>query len=147
MDTNWLTFLSSNKACLVHWLTTQALHCSICTTIDWHFWVPIKLVLFTDLQHKLFTARYEQQSIDIYEFPIKLVLPPFTLALDIVGSAPRGFGVPELISKLSYASIFVKILKLYESFIILCHLCHVHCVGFCKVRDFIGCFSLNYSFT
>ncbi|KAI5605435.1 hypothetical protein BDE02_01G351500 [Populus trichocarpa] len=61
---------------------------------------------FADLQYKLFTARYGQQLIDIFEFPIKLVLSPFTLAFDIVGSAPRGFGVPELISKLSYASIF-----------------------------------------
>ena len=99
---------------------------------------------FADLQYKLFTARYGQQLIDIFEFPIKLVLSPFTLAFDIVGSAPRGFGVPELISKLSYASIFVYILELYQSFIILCHLCHVHCVGFCKVRDFIGCFSFNF---
>ncbi|KAL9403648.1 hypothetical protein Peur_000620 [Populus x canadensis] len=61
---------------------------------------------FADLQYKFFTARYGQQLIDIFEFPIKLVLSPFTLAFDIVGSAPRGFGVPELISKLSYASIF-----------------------------------------
>ncbi|KAJ6423415.1 hypothetical protein OIU84_024379 [Salix udensis] len=61
---------------------------------------------FADLQYKLFTARYGQQLIDIFEFPIKLVLSPFTLAFDIVGSAPRGFGVPELVSKLSYASIF-----------------------------------------
>ncbi|KAJ6770379.1 EMBRYO DEFECTIVE 2737 [Salix purpurea] len=62
---------------------------------------------FADLQYKLFTARYGQQLIDIFEFPIELVLSPFTLAFDIVGSAPRGFGVPELVSKLSYASIFV----------------------------------------
>ncbi|XP_015887335.1 uncharacterized protein LOC107422413 [Ziziphus jujuba] len=61
---------------------------------------------FADVQYKLFTARYGQQLIDIFEFPIKLVLSPFTLAYDIAGSAPRGFGVPELISKLSYASIF-----------------------------------------
>lgn len=53
-----------------------------------------------------FTARYGQQLIDIFEFPIKLVLSPFTLAFDIAGSAPRGFGVPELISKISCASIF-----------------------------------------
>ncbi|CAK7327782.1 unnamed protein product [Dovyalis caffra] len=61
---------------------------------------------FADFQYKVFTARYGQQLIDLFEFPIKLVLSPFTLAFDIVGSAPRGFGVPELISKLSYASIF-----------------------------------------
>lgn len=63
---------------------------------------------FADVQYKLFTARYGQQLIDIFEFPIKLVLSPFTLAYDIAGSAPRGFGVPELISKLSYASVFVS---------------------------------------
>ncbi|CAI0440915.1 unnamed protein product [Linum tenue] len=59
-----------------------------------------------DTQYKEFTARYGDQLVDIFEFPIKLVLSPFTLAFDIVGSAPRGFGVPELISKLSYASVF-----------------------------------------
>ncbi|XP_061981836.1 uncharacterized protein LOC133701749 [Populus nigra] len=56
-----------------------------------------------------------QQLIDIFEFPIKLVLSPFTLAFDIVGSAPRGFGVPELISKLSSASIFaIATLGIYD---------------------------------
>lgn len=62
---------------------------------------------FTDLQYKHFTSRYGQQLIDIFEFPIKLVLSPITLAYDIAGSAPRGFGVPEFISKLSYSTIFV----------------------------------------
>ncbi|KAI4321862.1 hypothetical protein MLD38_035194 [Melastoma candidum] len=62
---------------------------------------------FADAQYKVFTARYGQQLIDILEFPIKVVFSPFTLAFDIAGSAPRGFGVPELISKLSYTSIFV----------------------------------------
>ena len=63
---------------------------------------------FADVKYKLFTARYGQQVSDIFDFPIHFVLSPFTLALDIVGSAPRGFGVPELISKLSYFSIFVS---------------------------------------
>lgn len=62
---------------------------------------------FTELQYKYFTNRYGQQLIDIFDFPIKLVLSPFTLAYDIAGSAPRGFGVPEFISKLSYSTIFV----------------------------------------
>lgn len=62
---------------------------------------------FTDLQYKHFTSRYGQQLIDIVEFPIKLLLSPITLAYDIAGSAPRGFGVPEFISKLSYSTIFV----------------------------------------
>ena len=66
---------------------------------------------FADVQYKLFTARYGQNVSDIFDFPIKLVLSPFTLAFDIVGSAPRGFGVPELISKLSYVSIFVSFLS------------------------------------
>ncbi|XP_059662665.1 uncharacterized protein LOC132308566 isoform X3 [Cornus florida] len=61
---------------------------------------------FADIQYKLFTRRYGQQLIDIFEFPIKFVLSPFTLAFDIAGSAPRGFGVPEFISKLSYSAIF-----------------------------------------
>lgn len=63
---------------------------------------------FTDLQYKYFSSRYGQQLIDIFEFPIKLVLSPITLAYDIAGSAPRGFGVPEFISKLSYSTIFVS---------------------------------------
>ncbi|XP_065862104.1 uncharacterized protein [Euphorbia lathyris] len=61
---------------------------------------------FADSQYKNFTTRYGQQVIEILEFPIKVVLSPFTLAFDIAGSAPRGFGVPELISKLSYLSVF-----------------------------------------
>ncbi|KAJ4726331.1 hypothetical protein OWV82_005060 [Melia azedarach] len=61
---------------------------------------------FRDFQYKLFRLRYGQQVDDILEFPIKFILSPFTLAFDIVGSAPRGFGVPEFISKLSYASVF-----------------------------------------
>ncbi|KAA8526821.1 hypothetical protein F0562_008950 [Nyssa sinensis] len=68
---------------------------------------PLKSVKqFVDLHYKLFTRRYGQQCIDIFEFPIKFVLSPFTLAFDIAGSAPRGFGVPEFISKLSYSAIF-----------------------------------------
>ncbi|KAK8519946.1 hypothetical protein V6N13_031580 [Hibiscus sabdariffa] len=61
---------------------------------------------FADSQYKSFTTRYGQQVIDILEFPIKVVLCPFTLAFDIAGSAPRGFGIPEFISKLSYTSVF-----------------------------------------
>lgn len=62
---------------------------------------------FASVHYKLFTRRYGQQMIDILEFPIKLVLSPFTIAFDIAGSAPRGFGIPEFISKLSYTSIFL----------------------------------------
>lgn len=49
---------------------------------------------------------------DILDFPVKVVLSPFTLPFDIAGSAPRGFGVPEFISKLSYSAIFVSTLTL-----------------------------------
>ncbi|KAL4022405.1 hypothetical protein IC575_016137 [Cucumis melo] len=65
-----------------------------------------KLKKFADFQYKVFTTRYGQKVIDVLEFPFNVVLSPFTLIFDIAGSAPRGFGVPELISKLSYASIF-----------------------------------------
>nr|BAB10716.1 unnamed protein product [Arabidopsis thaliana] len=61
---------------------------------------------FADAQFKQFSTRYGQQVIDILDFPIKLVLSPFTLAFDIAGSAPRGFGIPEFISKISYLSVF-----------------------------------------
>jgi len=63
---------------------------------------------FADAQFKQFSTRYGQQVIDILDFPIKLVLSPFTLAFDIAGSAPRGFGIPEFISKISYLSVFVS---------------------------------------
>lgn len=71
---------------------------------------------FAGNQYKLFNARYGQQISDIFEFPIKLVLSPFTLAFDIAGSAPRGFGIPKFITKLSYASVFVSACK-FTSFI------------------------------
>lgn len=61
---------------------------------------------FADVQYKVLSTRYGQQVIDILEFPIKLVLSPFTFAYDVVGSAPRGFGVPEFISNLSFTAIF-----------------------------------------
>ncbi|KAL2476355.1 embryo defective [Abeliophyllum distichum] len=61
---------------------------------------------FVDLQYKIFTRRYGHQIMDILDFPVKVVLSPFTLPFDIAGSAPRGFGVPEFISKLSYSAIF-----------------------------------------
>ncbi|KAL2496419.1 embryo defective [Forsythia ovata] len=61
---------------------------------------------FADLQYKIFTRRYGHQIMDILDFPVKVVLSPFTLPFDIAGSAPRGFGVPEFISKLSYSAIF-----------------------------------------
>jgi hypothetical protein len=77
---------------------------------------------FADVQYKLLKARHGQQLTDILEFPIKVVLSPFTLAFDIAGSAPRGFGVPELISKLSYLSIFVSspiMLSFYDKCMVL----------------------------
>ncbi|PSR95695.1 Protein disulfide-isomerase [Actinidia chinensis var. chinensis] len=58
------------------------------------------------LQYLKFSHRYGQQLLDIIDFPIKLILSPITLAFDIAGSAPRGFGVPEFISKLSYSAVF-----------------------------------------
>ncbi|KNA22491.1 hypothetical protein SOVF_033060 [Spinacia oleracea] len=61
---------------------------------------------FADAQYKNFTRDYGQQVIDIFEFPLRLVLSPFTIAYGIAGSAPRGFGIPEFISKVSYTTIF-----------------------------------------
>ncbi|KAL5730409.1 hypothetical protein ACHQM5_003232 [Ranunculus cassubicifolius] len=60
-----------------------------------------------DVYYKLISRRYGQQILDIVDFPIKVVLSPFTLAFDIAGSAPRGFGVPKLVSDLSFSAIFV----------------------------------------
>lgn len=59
-----------------------------------------------DVYSKIFVANYGQQVIDLLELPIKVVLSPFTLAFDIAGSAPRGFGIPELASHLSFTAIF-----------------------------------------
>ncbi|XP_068639912.1 uncharacterized protein [Aristolochia californica] len=61
---------------------------------------------YADVYRKLFVARYGQDLIDLFELPVKIVLSPFTLAYDIAGSAPRGFGIPELISHLSFSAIF-----------------------------------------
>ncbi|KAG9448121.1 hypothetical protein H6P81_014249 [Aristolochia fimbriata] len=61
---------------------------------------------YADVYRKIFVARYGQDLIDLLELPIKVVLSPFTLAYDIAGSAPRGFGVPEFISHLSFSAIF-----------------------------------------
>ncbi|URE44276.1 hypothetical protein MUK42_22974 [Musa troglodytarum] len=62
---------------------------------------------FAETQYKTFTDRYGQQMIDLLELPIRLVLSPFTLAIDVAGSAPRGFGLPELASKISFSAIFL----------------------------------------
>ncbi|KAL8147839.1 hypothetical protein AgCh_005238 [Apium graveolens] len=62
---------------------------------------------FADKQFQEFNRLYGQQVLQVLDFPIKLVLSPFTLAFDFAGSAPRGFGVPQFISKLSFSTIFV----------------------------------------
>ncbi|KAL8505820.1 hypothetical protein ACS0TY_016880 [Phlomoides rotata] len=61
---------------------------------------------FVDWQYKQFSRRYGEQLMDILNFPVKVILSPFTLPFDIAGAAPRGFGVPEFVSKLSYSAIF-----------------------------------------
>ncbi|CAA0816320.1 embryo defective 2737 [Striga hermonthica] len=48
----------------------------------------------------------KQLILDIVDFPVKVVVAPFTLAIDIAGSAPRGFGIPEFISKISLSAVF-----------------------------------------
>lgn len=63
---------------------------------------------FADNQYQYICRKYGQDLIDIFDFPIKLVLSPFTIAWTVVGSAPRGFGVPKFISKVSYTAIFVS---------------------------------------
>ncbi|XP_072961439.1 uncharacterized protein [Typha angustifolia] len=62
---------------------------------------------FAEVHYKVFAARYGQQILDLLELPIKVVLSPFTLAYDVAGSAPRGFGVPELASRVSFSAIFL----------------------------------------
>lgn len=111
---------------------------------------------FADLQYKQFSARHGQQLIDILEFPIKLVLSPFTLAYDIAGSAPRGFGIPEFISKLSFSAIFVSY-HLMNDPICICMFCvnvwMCFLVGACNLVkwvcefwEFSGCLGCYLSF-
>ncbi|XP_071727173.1 uncharacterized protein [Rutidosis leptorrhynchoides] len=59
-----------------------------------------------DNQFKFLNRHLGEPLSHILDLPIKIVLSPFTLVNDISGSAPRGFGIPEFISKLSYSSIF-----------------------------------------
>ncbi|KAL2944326.1 Inner membrane protein CreD [Bienertia sinuspersici] len=61
---------------------------------------------FADTQYQNFTKKYGQQVYDIIEFPINVLVSPITIAYHIAGSAPRGYGVPEFISKASYSAIF-----------------------------------------
>lgn len=63
-------------------------------------------------RYKEFNKAYGETVSDIFGFPFKILFTPLTLAIDIAGSAPRGYGVPELASKLSAASVFVSSLYL-----------------------------------
>ncbi|GAB2284505.1 hypothetical protein Dimus_018960 [Dionaea muscipula] len=58
---------------------------------------------------KPFYRRYEKEINGILTFPVKVVLLPLTLPLDIVASAPRGFGIPEFISRASSSAIFAVV--------------------------------------
>ncbi|KAM7498688.1 hypothetical protein LguiA_023102 [Lonicera macranthoides] len=55
---------------------------------------------------RVFYAKLDKIFSAIYHFPMNAVAFPFTVYHGIVGSAPRGFGVPEFISKLSYSAVF-----------------------------------------
>lgn len=61
---------------------------------------------FIRKRYNQFNNAYGETISDIFAFPFKVLFTPLTLAFDIAGSAPRGFGVPELVSKLSAASVF-----------------------------------------
>ncbi|CAN6443606.1 unnamed protein product [Victoria cruziana] len=69
-----------------------------------------KLVRFVkfkaDIYTKIFKAKYATPLLDLLGLPFRLVVSPFTLAFDIAGSAPRGFGIPEFVSRLSFSAIF-----------------------------------------
>ncbi|KAK7324566.1 hypothetical protein VNO77_28234 [Canavalia gladiata] len=49
---------------------------------------------------------YGQYIMDIIDFPFAVLVSPLVFAINVAGSAPRGFGVPQLISKLSGVSVF-----------------------------------------
>ncbi|KAI7732982.1 hypothetical protein M8C21_024973 [Ambrosia artemisiifolia] len=61
--------------------------------------------LFTN-QFKFFNRHLGEPLANLLDLPVKIILSPFTLPSDISGSAPRGFGIPEFISKISYSTIF-----------------------------------------
>ncbi|ERN20478.1 uncharacterized protein LOC18448894 [Amborella trichopoda] len=59
-----------------------------------------------DFYGKIFKDHFAPPLMGLIELPYRVLISPFTLAADIVGSAPRGFGVPEFISHLSFSAIF-----------------------------------------
>ncbi|KAJ0629610.1 hypothetical protein HanIR_Chr00c08g0906661 [Helianthus annuus] len=59
-----------------------------------------------DSQFKFFNRHLGEPLAHLLDIPVKIILSPFTIANDISGSAPRGFGIPEFISKVSYSAIF-----------------------------------------
>lgn len=70
-----------------------------------------------DNQFKFLNRHLGEPLAQLLDIPVKIILSPFTLLSDISGSAPRGFGIPEFISKLSYSTIFVSLFNWdFESF-------------------------------
>ncbi|KAI3755775.1 hypothetical protein L1987_55581 [Smallanthus sonchifolius] len=57
-------------------------------------------------QFRFFNRHLGEPLAHLLDIPARVILSPFTLYNDISGSAPRGFGIPEFISKLSYSAIF-----------------------------------------
>uniref|UniRef100_A0A7N0SV30 AtTam37 zinc finger domain-containing protein n=1 Tax=Kalanchoe fedtschenkoi TaxID=63787 RepID=A0A7N0SV30_KALFE len=65
-----------------------------------------KVKRFIDSKYRILDRKYGQQVLDLLDLPFTILFAPITLAYDFAGSAQRGFGVPELISKLSFTAIF-----------------------------------------
>ncbi|KAI3804819.1 hypothetical protein L1987_26653 [Smallanthus sonchifolius] len=59
-----------------------------------------------DNQFKFFNRHLGEPLAHLLDIPVRVILSPFTLYNDISGSVPRGFGIPEFISKISYSAIF-----------------------------------------
>ncbi|CAN1828667.1 hypothetical protein LINPERHAP1_LOCUS32303 [Linum perenne] len=93
-----------------------------------------KFQLFADKRIKEFRGHCGEQLADFFDFPLKLVASPFIFAFEFVGSAPRGFGVPELISNISLGTVFtVASIATYDITLDLGKklLCHRNCRTCC----------------
>ncbi|KAL8166205.1 hypothetical protein V2J09_007704 [Rumex salicifolius] len=65
-----------------------------------------KFLKLLGTHYRNFTTEHGQDVMEFFQLPFKIVFLPITLAFDIAGSAQRGFGIPELMSKLSAATVF-----------------------------------------
>jgi len=110
----------SDKECeAIRWLTVQALHCSLWPTSDWYFRVPNKTCLVSF--HSCFWHCWLRSSWLWCPWARLQALLCFYLCIN-----SRPF------------LVFCNFVP--------CMSCAL-CVGFCRARDFMGCFHFTYRYT